>query len=1181
MSPPRHSDRFKYLSCDNTRFQTTFNQKYTPLLTVYQMKKRLLAAIRIPVFLLLISDMVVGQTYTSILSEGEFFKIGVSEQGIYKLDATFLSGTAGINLSQTPADKITLWTNGGGVLPQLTSAPRIDDLREVAMLGVGTSDGKVDAGDYFLFFAEGPDHWTFHESDNRFRKTKNIYDTENYYFVCVSSRTATVPFSRISQGEGEIAITQFDDYQSVETDRVNLLGKYRAPGSGQRWFGDEFSVTRQRDYEVNFPHIISGSEVFLTVDFAGRCDETTQVSADFNGTTYTSVVGSVPTGNVESDFARIVRINGTYNASTDLQRIRISYPQVSAVSSGWIDFIEVQAIRQLRYSGAPLMYRSIVSRTANTAEYSISGMNGNEVIWDITDPQRPVHQEYVFGAGNGTYIVSGEGVIREFIVFLPGSTYPTPNPVGQVPNQNLHGIEDADLVIIYHPDFTDAAMRLANHRLEHNGYLVEMVPIDAVMNEFAGGGQDATAIRDFARMVKSRSERFRFLLLFGDGSYDMRHINLDQSDDSFIPVFETWESLRPIYAFPSDDYFALLSDDEGNDLRGAIDVAVGRIPVSTPEEANIAVNKIINYDTNPSTHGDWRLGITYVADDEDSNQHLRSSENVSSMQRVAHPLYNQRKIYLDAYQQVSTPGGARYPDVNRAINTVMDQGLLVLNYFGHGGPGGWSQERVLGTQEIQAWTNYHKLPLFVTATCSFAPYDEPSLQSAGEQVYLHPSGGAIGLLTTVRAVYAGSNERLTSEVFERILLESGGVLAIGEAMMLAKNSNHQDTVDVNARKFALIGDPSLKLAIPQHEVVITAIDGHPVGSGSADTTRALDLVQMSGEVRNKQSGEKLSQYNGVLTATIYDKTIILKTLANDAASSVKEFETQTKVLFKGSASVKNGEFSFSFVLPQDISFKYGKGKVSLYATDGSSDAAGEYTDLVIGGSANAISDTEGPVIRIFADNENFKNGDDTGPNPTILIKLSDNSGINISGNSIGHDLQGILDEDTRTSYILNDRYVATVDNHTSGEVTLPLSGLATGMHTFRVVAWDIANNYSEEVIEFHVVDDPDNVITHLRSVPNPFQSSTSFEFDHRLGEGTIDVEVEIFTATGRLVRSLEALNVVSLGGTVRNLTWDGADFSGRKVLPGIYLYRVLAVSRPGTSAERLYESRFGKLIVMD
>ena len=1145
------------------------------------MKKRLLSLIRIlPIAVFLLASVSAsGQTANSVLSEGQFYKVAIATPGIYKLDATFLSNTAGIDLNSVASDKITLWTNGGGMLPRQADAPRIDDLREVAMLGVGTQDGSVDQGDYFLFYGEGPDKWVYNEEEERFDFTRNIYDKRNYYFICVSNRTAASMADRAPGDDPEILLTTYDHYQSHEVDKLNLLGRYRPPGSGQRWFGDEFSTTRERTYEITVPDIISGAPVNWNIEFAGRSDVTTIVSAEFNGNKTSKTIGSVLTGEVEAEYARIVRLTGEYAATDPVQTIRISYPQGASVSSGWLDCIEIQTKSNIHYNGNPLFFRS-VDALDKAAGFVVKGMGPSTRIWNITDRQRPLNQQFELNGDEGRFTVIPSDSISEFIVFEPMAQFNTPEGVGAVANQNIHGITDADLVIIYHRDFEQAASRLADHRLEHDGYLVEMIEIGDLMNEFGGGGQDVTAIRDFARMLHQRSERFRFLLLFGDGSYDARHLNTEQNDDNFIPAFETTESMRPIYAFPTDDYFALLSDGEGLNLRGAIDIAVGRIPVRTTEEANQVVEKLIYYDTSPATFGDWRLGITYVADDEDGNQHLNQTEGIATEQIGDFPDYNVRKVYLDAYQQVITPGGQRYPAVNDAINTAMERGNVIMNYLGHGGPAGWSQERVLGNQDIQSWSNINKLPVLITATCSFAPYDEPSLRSAGELVLLNPVGGAVALLTTVRAVYASSNARLVGEVFERILLSDiGATMTLGEVMLLSKNSNHTDTVDVNARKFALLGDPSMKLAMPEHDIVITNVNGAPVGA-TPDTASALEQVEMKGEIR-ATSGEKLSSFNGQLTVTVYDKMTRLKTLANDPGSSEREYEAQLKVLFKGNVSVMNGDFQISFVVPQDIDFTYGKGKVSMYATDGFTDAGGHFSDFIIGGGNTGSPDDQGPEIELAVDYWGFESGGETGTNPTILIDLRDDSGINISGNSIGHDLEGRLDGDSRMTFILNDYYVATIDDHTSGTVSLPLRGIEPGLHTFSVVAWDIANNYSEASIDFRVVDNPENVVRNLFSSPNPFSTETVFTFDHQLGDVPMDVEIEVFSTTGALVRNLEWRNVISQNGRVADLSWTNPDNYEGSVVPGAYMYRVLITSYPGTAQQKLHESKFGKLIVVN
>ncbi|MDX1410135.1 MAG: C25 family cysteine peptidase, partial [Saprospiraceae bacterium] len=365
------------------------------------------------------------------------------------------------------------------------------------------------------------------------------------------------------------------------------------------------------------------------------------------------------------------------------------------------------------------------------------------------------------------------------------------------------------------------------------------------------------------------------------------------------------------------------------------------------------------------------------------NLHLNQSEDISSGVESAYSLLNLNRIYLDAFQQMSTPGGARYPDVNAAINNNMFKGVLAVNYLGHGGHLGWSQERILGIADIQSWTNYNRLPLFVTATCSFTGYDEPTYQSAGEQVLLNPGGGAVALLTTVRPVYASSNKRLTEAVFEQLFEKvNGAYLPLGEVMRIAKNSNQEDTININARKFAIIGDPSMYLALPEHAVVVTEVNGNPIG-GAPDTARALDEVRIRGEVRD-QAGNKLSAFNGKASITVFDKPVVVRTLANDPKSFEREFRNLSRIIFKGSATVTNGEFVTAFVVPGDIDFSYGNGKVSIYATDGVSvDAGGSYQDLVIGGtSGNAEPDTEGPDIRIFLNNESFVSGDKTGRDPT-------------------------------------------------------------------------------------------------------------------------------------------------------------------------------------------------------
>ena len=734
-------------------------------------------------------------------------------------------------------------------------------------------------------------------------------------------------------------------------------------------------------------------------------------------------------------------------------------------------------------------------------------------------------------------------------------------------------------MIVYPPIFEQAAQDLASHRQTHNGYKVQLVEIGQLYNEFASGKQDPTAIRDFAKMLFDRSPNFKYLLLFGDGSFDYKNIKNLENPSGFIPVYETEESLDPINGFPSDDYFALLSDQEGDNLRGALDIAVGRIPVTTPEEAQVVVKKLINYDTNPAGLGDWRIRQAFVADDEDGGLHQRQGNDIATSVATTYDVFNVDKIFLDAYQQVTTPGGQRYPAAKEAINNDIFKGLLVINYMGHGGSSGWSQERVLQTNDILSWTNFNKLPLFVTATCSFTGYDDPNFTTAGELVLLNPNGGGIGLFTTVRAVYSSSNERLTKAVFEQLFEKVDGEHPpIGELMRLGKNSNSQDTTNINARKFTLIGDPSMDLALPKYNVVTDKIDGITIEAGQIDTIRAVQKVTIEGYIEDRNGGV-LSDFNGKIFPTIYDKKTIVENLGQDATSRVLPFDIQKNVLFKGTASVRNGRFQFSFVVPKDINYEFGLGKISYYAENGVVDAAGFYNNIIIGGTnPNAATDNEGPLVEVFMNDSTFIFGGVTDPNPTLFVQLSDENGINIAGTSIGHDLTGVLDNNTQNTLQLNDFYESKLDSYTEGTVRFPLKDLAVGTHQIKIKAWDVCNNSSEGFTEFLVSTSAEGALEQVLNYPNPFTTNTDFQFSHNLGSGQLlEVQVRIFTVSGRLVKTIDS-QVISEGNRVSGINWDGRDDYGGNLARGVYLYKVSI--RPTATSSTTTDSDFQKLVLI-
>ena len=1079
---------------------------------------------------------------TSNLSEGQLRKIAVSESGIYRMDYNYLKDQLSIDIDNIDPRQLKVLGNGGGMLPDANNLPRYEDVEEYAIYVSGESDGSFDPGDFILFYAQGPHKWIYNTSTKAFERQTNIYDFENHYFVKISPENGKRIQQNATIANTAFQTTTFTDYQSFEEDKFNLLNDYSGTqGSGVLWFGDRFNPTKDRTYSnFNFPNIDTNTPASLRLKLAGRGPSSSSLRVSVGTETYTRSISRVDISDSEGTYARIATVYESFIPQNEQVSVKVNYPLGGSDSEGWLDFIEVNASRRLIMTGNSMSFRSPTTADFPTSSFSISNATDKLQVWDVTEPILTVEQEYTI---NGNTLTFGDntGSLREYIILDPSADFPSPEAVGEVANQNLHGIQDVDMLIVYHSEFEDAAKRLADHRRNHGNLNVAIADIDQIYNEFSGGSVDPTAIRDLAKIIYDRDpSKFRYLLLFGDGSFDFRDIY--NRGTTFIPPYEYEKSvlLNPIEAFPSDDYFALLSENEGGDLEGALDIAVGRLPVKTAQEAAVVVDKIIRYEASDKTLGDWRNRMVFLADDEDGNIHVDDADGIAVNVQDSSRQYNVNKIYFDAFRQESTPGGARFPGATAALDRDIFRGVLIVNYLGHGGSKGWAQERVLRPEDIDGWRNENQLPLFITATCSFTGFDDPGQVTAGEQCLLKPDGGAIGLLTTVRAVYASSNARLTRAVFDKILASDGAnVFPIGEIMRQAKNSVSSST-RLNSRKFFTIADPAMFLAIPTYNVATTKINGQTVNSGLTDTLSALEKVTIEGIVTDN-NGQLMSDFNGTVYPTIYDKYITINTLVQDVGfrgSLPKAFKLQKNLIFKGAASVVNGQFSFTFIVPKDINYNFGNGKISYYANDNRGrDANGFYEGIIIGGAdPNAANDDQPPLVEVFMDDENFAFGGITDEDPTLFVKLADDNGINVAGNSIGHDLTGVLDENTQSTYVLNDFYESALDDYTQGSVRFPLYDLEEGRHTIKVKAWDIANNPAEGYTEFVVANSAQAALDLVLNYPNPFTTNTQFQFGHNLSGRLLDIQVQIFTISGRMVKTIEVQRFAE-GSRISDIAW--------------------------------------------
>lgn len=1095
----------------------------------------------------------------SVLSTGLWYKFGISAGGICQLTYEDLKN-AGIDVGSINPLNIRIYGNGGGMLPEANATERIDDLKENAIFVYGEADGRFDPGDYILFHGQAPDTWVYSTADHLFRHRKNIYSDQTFYFLNFDLGPGLrIPTEAASELPPTTTFRKFDDYAVYEKEELNFIK------SGKEWWDKQtFELTLSRNYSFSFPNIDTETPATLTAKVAARSTYgSSSFVASIGGTALLSLYVD-PTGSgYESDYAKEKLGSAQFAPAGPNIEVNLRYNKSSG-STGYLNYIEVNASRHLIQSGAQMAFRSMASVVANgVTEFILDGKGENLEIWNITTTGE-VTRMATQKNGNIYTFRTETPVLKEFLAFN-GSSFIKPVYAGQIGNQDLHGTAVVDYIVVSHPDFLSEAGQLADFHRQRSNLTVFITTPDKIYNEFSSGAQDITAIRDFVRMMYNKAipgEEPRYLLLFGDASYDYK--NRIQNNTNFVPAFESANSLSPEKSFVSDDYFVLLDPNEGQSANGALDMGVGRLPVASVQEAEEAIRKIFHYCANSdSVKNDWRNVVTFVADDqnEGGNMFVEDSEDLAGIVEASDKAFNIDKIYSDAYTMVSTPGGNRYPEVNDAINKRVEKGSLIMNYVGHGGELGWGHERILEVPDIKTWRNLDNLPVFVTATCEFSRYDDPERVSAGEWVFLNEKGGGIALFTTSRLTYAGTNKALLVNFYNNVFSKSGGrYLKLGDLLMAAK---FQMGSYPNIHAFVLLGDPALQMDYPDLEVVTTSINGNPP-TAIPDTLKALSLITISGEVRDA-SGQQATGFSGTLFPTVFDKAVEVWTKANYGYDSPYPFLLRKNPVYKGTVEVVDGSFSFSFIVPKDIAYKYGMGKISYYARSAETDANGYDENIQVGGYNDvADPDDQGPEIALFMNDRDFVSGGITNQAPFLLADIADSSGINTVGNGIGHDIAATLDHKSSTPIILNDYYVADMNTYKSGTLGYPLSAMTDGEHTLALKAWDVYNNSSETAISFIVVSSAEFALQHLYNYPNPMHGNTTFAWETNQVFQPVEVEIRIFTLNGDLVHVLHE-TIYNQGFRTACISWDGVTSSGSKIGSGMYVYRLQLMLEDGTA----------------
>ena len=1097
----------------------------------------------------------------SVLASGKWIKIRIEEDGFYKLTNSELQAL-GIENPQN----VRVFGYGGGILPEAVSAPRHDDLIENKI--IKTEDG-------ILFYAKGTLKWEYNAHKEMFLHTQHFYSDASYYFLTsdVNGANNEITIAQTITLSPHETVTAFTEKIYHELEDTNLVI------SGRQWFGEFFDLKTDYDFTFDVPNLVQGATHKIFVEVAARSNPSSNFVVTVGNISKTIDVEIVTYSDYTGFYAHTENMQADFTTSNNLN-VHVKFQKNNALAKGWLDKIIINAQRNLFLSNGQLHFNYINSSDdKKVIDFVLSNANSTTRVFNVSADGNPIELNGNLNGNTLTVRTEVEAGVSYFIA-IDGVTFLAPivtgEDVGVVENQNLHSTTDVDYVIVTHPDFLQQAEQLAQIHRDIDNMNVLVVEAQKIYNEFSSGAPDATAIRDFMLMLYQRAGETdnypKYLALFGDGSYDNRGYSASPSmNTNYLPTFQ-WISSISGASFSTDDYFGLLDTNELV-TNGLLDIGIGRFPVKNTKEAQNVIDKIKAY-ISPSALGDWQHQISFVADDADLNQtmHTTQANDLANYIDTNFRHYNIEKLYMLGFPQMSTAGGQKYPAVTQAINNRMFRGAFLVNYTGHGNEEGWAHEGILSITDINSWQNIPKLPIFITGTCEFSRYDDFRRTSAGEMVFLNPKGGGITMFTTTRLVYSGANFALNQNLLRYMLplISPEEPYRMGDVIRLAKVAN--GATDSNKLNFILFGDPALKIHLAKYEAVTETINGVDV-SQPFDTLAAYRKITVTGSIRDNNNNI-LTNYNGTIYPSVFDKYSKMITLPNDDVP-IFEFDVQNNVIYRGKSSVENGLFTFSFIVPRDIAYNYGNGKISYYAENGVDIAKGSFEDIIVGGTDTlATVDRVEPEIKLYLNNTAFVSGSITSESPTIYALVEDESGINTVGNGIGHDITATIDGKSSSALVLNDFYEADKNSYQSGKVEYALSNIEEGAHSLTLKVWDVFNNSSEATIDFVVSSSASIKIEHLLNYPNPFTNQTAFYFEHNQANNNLEVMIQIFTISGILVKTIETQltnNAFNSG----PIAWDGTDDYGDKIGRGTYIYKVKVMNSLGETAEE-----FEKLVIL-
>ncbi|MCS7296758.1 MAG: type IX secretion system sortase PorU [Bacteroidia bacterium] len=1081
----------------------------------------------------------------SVLASGSWYKVATGEAGIYRLTFQTLQAL-GIDPATIDPRHLRLYGQKGGPLPQSNREPAPDDLVEIPLYFPGEEDGRWDPGDKAYFWAESPHAW-YPLPQNPLRPyfhLRNPYTDSCAYFITFDrGRGARIseasPPSGSPNPRSQVLTLFFHERE------LTSLTK-----SGRVWLGENLN-TLSPTLSVPLPLPPSDS-VRLRVQVAASSLLPTQMSIN---------LGSIGLGTIS--IPPIPGPSDSYQAQWGELTMLLTNTSPSPVlgvsfrgsGQGYLDFIEAIAWHRLRYTGGQIIFY-----VPPGGLWQVQGEGDlPPFLWDVSDGTAPRTLALQAEGGGFRFTLMGD-TLRRLCAFELEAAYEV-RPMGRVPNQNLHGLQGLRFIVATTPALGTIASRFCEL---HPEVPCGVVTTEALYNEFSGGRPDICALRNFLRMLFIRAstpeERPQYVLIVGAASYNFR----DRSPLLF-PTYQSRESFYPPTTYGSDDFFGFLDEAEGfwgeggqavwydpRDQRTEthlLDLAISRIPVMELKDVEHYLAKLADYLHNATARGDWLQKFILFSDYKDGGEHTRQAEEVGRVVAEGLPYLDQVKLHIDRYPPQPRASGLVFPQAQEALMAALNSGAFIAHYVGHGNEYTLQGFEFFPITSVRQLQNTYRYLFFVTATCDWGKWDDPSIRSGGVEALFLPMRGAIGLLTSTRKVFSSLNFALSLNFYADLIerYQQSELISLGDLMRGTKNRSWGGALAINTRSFAFLGDPLLPLRIPSYRVIITRIGDKAPDDNQPDTLRALRAIWVEGEIR-RRDGTLLTDFDGEATIRLWDKAVQRQTLVSQTL-----FLSQDILLFSGKATVRQGRFALRFYLPVDILPQAGRGRLSVWVQgrDGSSAAGAEHRFVICCVDTFPPS-LPPPLVKLYINDTNWVEGGQTHPNPLLIGLIFDSLGINLSALAIGRELRATLNE---RDIFLSEYYRAQPDHPNQGKVEYRFSNLPSGLYRLQLRAYNLAGQEGRAETRFHVVETGKLKLSRLFNYPNPFTTFTRFYFEHNQPGQPLEARLFIYTLSGRLVQTF-SMPIPPGNMLVQDLVWDGLDAYGDRVGRGVYLYRL-------------------------